>query len=214
MSVPSLEELYASVGYGGIAISRVVNKVKDEVKRRKLKSEKAAHILQMAAKKKATSNTGVIVEGIENCAVKFSKCCCPVPGDPIVGFVTRGFGVSVHRTDCPNVLASMKKPEEYGRWIKTEWDASQRHTFNSALKIVAGSRQGIVADVIMAFSNMKLNITELSTRDNDEGNTVFYLATEVNNLEQLTLVMNRVHRIKGVKDVTRNLVSGEKLNRE
>ena len=210
MSKPSLEELYAAIGYGGIALSRVVNKIKDEVSRRRAKQEKVTAILQSAAaptRKKSTSNSGVIVEGLDNCAVKFAKCCHPVPGDEIIGFVTRGFGVSVHRRNCPNVTSSLQKAEEYGRWIHTEWDDNQRHSFNAALKIHGANRLGILADVIMVFTNMKLNITELNTREHEGGTCTIYVSTDVSSLEQLDLAMNRVRRVKGVKEVSRNTSS-------
>ena len=207
MSKPNLDELYAAIGYGGIALSRVVNKVKDEVSRRRAKLEKVAAVLQNAAapvKKKGASNSGVIVEGLDNCAVKFAKCCRPVPGDEIIGFVTRGFGVSVHRRGCPNVTASLQKAEEYGRWIHTEWDEEERHSFTAAMRVLVSNRIGLLADVIMVFTNMKLNITELNTRENDDGTCTLFISTDVSSLEQLDLVMNRVRRVKSVKEVSRN----------
>ena len=210
MSKPNLDELYAAIGYGGIALSRVVNKVKDEVSRRRAKQEKVAAVLQNAAtpmKRKGVSNSGVIVEGLDNCAVKFAKCCHPVPGDEIIGFVTRGFGVSVHRRGCPNVTASLQKEEEYGRWLHTEWDQEERHSFNAALRVHVTNRIGLLADVIMVFTNMKLNITELNTRENEDGTCTLFISTDVTSLEQLDLVMNRVRRVKSVKEVSRNTSS-------
>ena len=210
MSKPNLDELFAAIGYGGIALSRVVNKIKDEVGRRKAKMEKVAAVLQNAAapvKKKSTSNSGVIVEGLDNCAVKFAKCCHPVPGDDIIGFVTRGFGVSIHRRNCPNVTASLQKEEEYGRWIRTEWDEEERHSFSAALRVDGENRLGILADVIMVFTNMKLNITELNTREHDGGTCTIFVSTDVNSLEQLDLLMNRVRRVKGIQEVSRNTSS-------
>ena len=207
MSKPSLDELYAAIGYGGIALSRVVNKIKDEVSRRRAKQEKVAAVLQNSAapaKKKSASNSGVIVEGLDNCAVKFAKCCHPVPGDDIIGFVTRGFGVSVHRRSCPNVTASMEKDDEYGRWIRTDWDQEERHSFTAALRVLVSNRIGLLADVIMVFTNMKLNITELNTREHEDGSCTLFISTEVSSLEQLDLVMNRVRRVKSVKEVSRN----------
>ncbi|MBO5973760.1 MAG: bifunctional (p)ppGpp synthetase/guanosine-3',5'-bis(diphosphate) 3'-pyrophosphohydrolase [Clostridia bacterium] len=200
---PSLDELYASIGYGGIAMSRIIARVREEYnKQQKLKENPAAQIIKQESKK--TSNSGVIVEGLDNCLVKFSKCCCPIPGDDIIGFVTRGYGVSVHRKDCGNVRASLNKDSEYGRWIKTEWDADAgRKNYSIAMRITAKTRTGVLADIVTVISNMKIGVTELNARDTADGQTHIFLTALVNGRDQLSLLMQRIRKSAGVYDVTR-----------
>ncbi len=203
LNFPSLEELYASIGYGGVMVSRVIIKVKEEVTR--LNREKHGITKPVVQKPKAVGDTGVIVEGLDNCLVKFAKCCTPIPGDSIVGFITRGYGISIHRTDCPNVLGSMKKEEEAGRWIRTEWDYSEKHKYQTGLRIYTQTRVGILADVITVFSNAKVNVNELSARDDTEGHSILYITVTVSGREQLEFLMNRIRRCPGVVDVKRNI---------
>ncbi|MBQ7625204.1 MAG: bifunctional (p)ppGpp synthetase/guanosine-3',5'-bis(diphosphate) 3'-pyrophosphohydrolase, partial [Clostridia bacterium] len=159
----NLDELYASVGYGGITVSRIVARVREEqTAQQKLL---APQIQQTRSKSGRHSESGVIVEGLDNCLVKFAKCCTPVPGDDIIGFVTRGNGVSVHRKECINVKTSIEKEDEYGRWIKVEWDDTQNKKYVTAIRIAAKTRMGILADVVTVFNNMKIGVTELNVRD-------------------------------------------------
>ena len=200
---PNLDELYASIGYGGIAMSRIIARVREEHnKQQKLKENPAAQIMKNETKK--ISNSGVIVEGLDNCLVKFSKCCCPIPGDDIIGFVTRGYGVSVHRKDCGNVRSSLNNDAEYGRWIKTEWDDNAgRKNYSVGIRITAKTRTGVLADVVNVISNMKIGVTELNARDTADGQTHIFLTALVNGRDQLSLLMQRIRKSAGVYDVTR-----------
>lgn len=208
--VPSLDDLYASIGYGGVILSKVIGKIRDESNRLRAQEVKEAKLAAAReVRRKPIADTGVIVEGVDNCMVKFAKCCSPVPGDDIIGFVTRGFGVSIHRTSCPNYVAVKDNEEERGRWIQTEWDYTEKHQYVTNIKIVAKARAGVMADVVTVFSNMKLNITEMNARDNSEGNTVFFLGVTVSGMEQLELVMNRLRRCQGVSMVERQMAGGE-----
>ncbi|MBQ9534298.1 MAG: bifunctional (p)ppGpp synthetase/guanosine-3',5'-bis(diphosphate) 3'-pyrophosphohydrolase [Clostridia bacterium] len=213
LGVPNTEELYASIGYGGIAISRVLNKVRDESIRQNKQRELAAKQVQ-PAKKKTVADKGVIVEGVDNCLIKFAKCCTPIPGDAIVGFVTRGYGVSVHRTECPNVRASVDDKEEAGRWIKTEWDYGEKHMYGTAIRVVTKTRTGVLADVVTVFSNMKINVNELVVKDMEGGESIFFITVSVSGREQLELVFSRLRRCRGVVDVFRKVSEGEELHRE
>ena len=205
---PNLDELYASIGYGGIALSRVISRVREEnIRLQKLKNPTQ---IVKAEKTKKSSNSGVIVEGLDNCLVKFAKCCTPVPGDEIIGFVTKGYGVSVHRKECGNVRLSMDKGDEYGRWLKTEWDVNTNgRKFTVALRIVAKSRTGVLAEVANIFSNMKIGITELNVKDNPGGDALFFLSALVSGKEQLNLLMQRIKRSSDVHDVYRYIEGKE-----
>ena len=210
LDVSSLDDLYASIGYGGVILSKVIGKIRDESNRQRVQEAKEAKLAAAReVRRKPIADTGVIVEGVDNCMVKFAKCCTPVPGDRIIGFVTRGFGVSIHRQDCPNYVAVRDNPAEQGRWIRTEWDYSEKHQYATAVRVVAKARPGVMADVVTVFSNMKLNVTEMNARDNDEGNTVFFLTVTVSGLEQLELVMNRLRRCQGVSLVERQMTGGD-----
>jgi len=209
---PSLDELYASIGYGGIAMSRIIARVREEhTKQQKQRENPAAQIMK-SDKNRKPSNSGVIVEGLDNCLVKFSKCCCPIPGDDIIGFVTRGYGVSVHRKDCGNVRTSLNKDSEYGRWIKAEWDDNaDRRNYSVALRITAKTRTGVLADIVTVISNMKIGVTELNARDTADGQTNIFLTALVSGREQLSLLMQRIRKSTGVYDITR-CIEGKEEN--
>ena len=209
MNVPNLEELYAGIGYGGVALSRVIAKVKDEAARLKAAEAKEAKLAAQAQKpRKSIANSGVIVEGLDNCMVKFAKCCTPVPGDSIIGFVTRGFGVSVHRQDCANAKASARNPGEDGRWLRTEWAEDEKHQYNTGIKISANNRVGLLSDVLSQLSNMKINVSELNAREDDEGRCSLYLTVTIFDREHLEFVINRLARVSGVSEVKRIVAGG------
>jgi len=201
---PSLDEMYASIGYGGTALAKIIARVREEhIKQQKMRENPAKQILKPEANRKI-SNSGVIVEGLDNCLVKFSKCCTPIPGDDIIGFVTRGYGVSVHRKECPNFHNSIDKDSEYGRWIKTEWDTQRPDKkYSVALRISAKTRTNVLADVVNVFSNMKIGVSELNVKDTSDGETLFFLTALVNGREQLALLMQRIRKSSGVYDIHR-----------
>ncbi len=210
MNVPDLEELYAGIGYGGVALSRVIAKVKDEAARQKAAEAKEAKMQAYIQKpRKSVANTGVIVEGLDNCLVKFSKCCTPVPGDPIIGFITRGFGVSVHRQDCANAKASARNPGEEGRWIRTEWaDEEEKRIYQTGIRITAANRVGLLSDVVNQLSNMKINVSELNAREDEDGGCALYLTVSIHDKGQLEFVINRLMRVSGVSEVKRIVAGG------
>ena len=203
-SFRTVDDLYAGIGYGGVTCAKVLNRVREEVE--KLNRQKNKEDLTKVAlqKKRATSDSGVIVEGVDNCLVKFSKCCTPIPGDNIVGFVTRGYGVSIHRTECPNVARGMENNEEYGRWIRVAWDPYTKFKFSTAIRILAKPRVGILADILQVFSNMKINVTEMNVRDSD-GKGHYFCTVEVSDRDQLETILNRVRKVSGVIEATRNM---------
>ena len=217
----TLDELYAAIGYGGMSAQKAVVRVKDEMTRlNRLHAEQAAAAEKTAQQQDtiypATSNqptvpvktgkhdqSGIIVEGIDNCLVKFAKCCTPVPGDPVVGFITRGFGVSVHRADCPNAAPEKRKPEEEGRWIKVSWATGELATYRTSLEIAAKDRDGLTLDVAMALSTMKAKTTSLSARSMPDGYATVSIVLEVKDHTELTAVINKLGQIQGVYQVKR-----------
>lgn len=206
----SMEELYAAIGFGGMPLGRTLNKIKDEIARINRQKELESPVKKMAPTKKTVSSSGVAVDGIDNCLVKFAKCCLPIPGDGIIGYITRNQGVSVHRKECPNVMNSISKNEEYGKWIQVEWQNGANNKYSSDLRIETKTRIGVYVDVLNIFANMKINISQMNVRDEIDGHSIFYLTVDVTGVEQLELAMSRVRKAKGVMDVYRKI--GEKDN--
>lgn len=206
LKLPSLDELYANIGFGGITCARIVARVKEEAAR--LAKARATNPESITVKaqpvKRRSSSNGVIVEGLDNCLVKFAKCCSPVPGDRIVGFVTRGFGVSVHRADCPNAVRGQEDPDNKGRWVKAYWDDTHNQTFDVPMTVEIKTRVGAIADLITVFTNMRINVAEISGRDMDDGVSRYNLTASVNSAEQLDLLMNRLRKVSGVSEVQRS----------
>ena len=162
---------------------------------------------QTAAGLKASSpkrsQSGIIVEGLDNCLVKFAKCCTPVPGDPVVGFITRGFGVSVHRADCPNAQLENRRPEEAGRWIKVDWAEGGLPGYRTALELSAKDRDGLALDVAMALSAAKVRVPTLSAKAMPDGYAVVSVEVEVQDRGELANIMNKLGQIQGVYQVKR-----------
>ena len=199
----TIEELYAAIGYGGVQLSRVMLKVKDEyAKTFKAPPPPIPTDLSEVLIKKAKSSDGVIVEGLDNCLVKFSKCCNPLPGDDIVGFVTRGFGVSIHKRDCKNV--QLDDPENASRWVRAYWADNVKESFKSTLEILAMDRDTIFADISGAIANMRVPIFALNARQTMDGHITMTVLVGINNTEHLNAVIARLKKIKDVISITRN----------
>ena len=212
LEMPDLTELYASLGYGGIAMSRVIAKVRDELQRQRAAEQKEAKLeaklaAQTARVQRSVADTGVIVEGLDNCLVKFAKCCSPLPGDPIIGFVTRGYGVSVHRQDCANVRAALQSKPDDGRWIRTEWAMNERHQYSAGIRVTTRSRVGAITDVLTVLTNMKINVSEMNAKEMDDGQCDLFLTITVSDAEQMELVLSRILRANGVIQA-RRIVAG------
>ncbi len=219
----SLDELYAAIGYGGMTAQKSVNRIKEEMLRLgrvKAAEAKAAQMTQEALlpangkaaaqaqaearnQKPRRSESGVIVEELGNCLVKFAKCCTPVPGDPVVGFITRGFGVSVHRADCPNAILGLQKPEEKDRWVRVAWVEGDRTAYTTGLELSAKDRDNLTLDMAMALSAAKVKVSSLSVRAMPDGYASVSITLEVKDKSELTAVINRLSGISGVYQVTR-----------
>ncbi len=217
----TLDELYNAIGYGGVSSVKIVARIRDELVRiEKAAADKAVaeHMVvgtegevimpssqanSGGTKAPRHSHSGIIVEGLDNCLVKFAKCCTPVPGDPVVGFITRGFGVSVHRGDCPNALAENRKPEEAGRWVRVEWVEGDLSGYATALELSAKDRNGLTLDVAMALSSAQVKVTGLSARSMPDGNAVIMVTVEVKDRKELMNVINKLNQIPSVTQVKR-----------
>lgn len=210
--INTLEDFYAAIGYGGVLLSRLMPRVKEEFQktyRSAAEEEKKAALLPQqtaaAGKKPGKPTSGVIVEGLDSCLVKFAKCCNPLPGDLIVGFITRGYGVSIHKQDCVNVLNSPAENE--GRWVRAEWASNvTSEKFKSTIDITSQPRDTLLADVTILLSNMHIPMHALVAKESKDHSVILIQVTvEVNGVDQLSYLLNSLRAIKGVEDVRRTI---------
>ena len=202
----NVDDFLAAIGYGGISLAKIAPRIKtDYVKMfRTSEAEKAAQALPKLVQKKSKVSSGVIVEGLDSCLVKFAQCCNPLPGDEIIGFITRGSGVSIHKLDCPNVINSMKDPEQQSRWVAAEWaDTTQREVFKSSIELLARDRGLLLAEVSITLNNMHVPLHALQARELKDGMTSVTLILGTVNVEQLTNIMSNLRKIDGVVEVKR-----------
>ena len=198
----TVEELYAAIGYGGLQMARILPKLKDEYNR--LKATMAEPKPVMVDIKAPHASGGVVVEGIDNCPVKFAKCCSPLPGDEIIGFVTRGFGVSIHKKDCANVRESLRHPENRARWVNAYWADDVREDYKATLELVCMDRANLVSDVALALGDMRVPIYSLDARAAEQGRARMTVTVGINNTEHLNNVVARLRKVKDVMSVTRS----------
>ena len=213
LSFNSVDDMYAAIGYGGVTALKVIGRLREDIQRilHQHQTERQAEVpvagqpdvMRPAVPKRTRGEHGIIVEGLSNCLVKFSKCCSPVPGDDIVGFITRGYGVSVHRADCPNVLRSKDNPAETGRWIRVSWADNISESYHTQLQIVAKDRISLIVDVSTVLSATKTRVMSMNARSTPDGFALLDLGLEIGSKEQLKTVMNRLEQIQGVMKVTR-----------
>ena len=213
----SLDDMYAAIGYGGFTAQKAVNRMQGELSRiaKQHQADKAAMEAALSrenkpeepaksAPKKVKSEQGIIVEGLDNCLVKFSKCCTPVPGDAIIGFITRGYGVSVHRCDCPNASPEkQKQPGQEGRWIKVSWGIDTNDSYPTTLEVVCKDRLNLLLDISAALSVTNTFVLGIQSRSTEDQFAIFRLEVRIKNGEQLKSLMKKLNQISGVLRVTR-----------
>ena len=213
LSYNSLDDMYAAIGYGGVSALKVMGRLREDIQRilHQHQTERQAEVpvadqpqqTRPAVPQRTKGEQGIVVEGLTNCLVKFSKCCTPVPGDDIVGFITRGYGISVHRADCPNADPARRKPEEAGRWIKVSWGGNTRESYRTTLEVVAKDRLNLIVDISTVLSSTKTHVSSMNARSTPDGFALITLDTDVSDSRQLQMVMRRIEQISGVMRVTR-----------
>ena len=202
------DDFYAAIGYGGIQLWKVLPRIKEEAQRQ----QKSAFPDQqpelpppVVAEPKGRVASGVLVDGMDNCLIKFSRCCNPLPGDEIIGFITRGFGVSIHKRSCSNVPRDLTQCPEPERWVNAHWAGDVKDDFKSTLHILAVDRAGLLADVTQQLSNMKIFIHALNSRQERGSGNAFISATiSINGLPQLQNIIERLSKISGVISIDRS----------
>ncbi len=194
------DDMYAAIGYGGLTAVKAVGRIRDDInKATKAQQEKTAPVLKTYSdeNKNRHAVNGVIVEDIDSCMIKFSKCCTPVPGDAIVGFITKGFGVSVHRADCPNA-AHRTDPEQAARWVNVRWANVDDQPFETTLELDCITRDGLLLDVATTMTAARIRVKELSGKDLPGGRSTFTVRFEVKNVAELDTIRTRLLNIRDV----------------
>ena len=199
VSFDCLDDMYAAIGYGGLTAAKAVGRIRDDLTKA---SRTLAPKPLMRQEAPAVNASGVIVEDIGSGMIKFSRCCTPVPGDDIIGFITKGYGVSVHRRDCPNAKAA-QDPAQKGRWVKVTWAESPDAMFSTSLEIEADDRDGLMLDVATILTSLRLRTSEMSARSVGGGTAIVCLRFGVHNLTELENVRTRLRGISGVHNVER-----------
>ena len=207
LSFDNWDDMYAAIGYGGISSLKVIGRIREDIQRilhqhqverqAEVPVEGHPEVTRPAVPKRTHSEKGIIVEGLSNCLVKFSKCCTPVPGDDIVGFITKGFGVSIHRADCPNAQ-HRDDPKQAARWVRVRWASQEEQPFETTLELDCLTRDGLVLDVAMVLTAARVRVKELSAKDLPGGRSTCLIRFEVKNVAELDNIRNRLLNIRDV----------------
>lgn len=197
-----IEDLYASIGYGGLSSQKVVMRLREEYikeqKQNKPEQTRPTHTVR-----KKSNQTGIEVKGIDNCLVRLSKCCNPVPGDEIVGFITKGRGVSVHRADCPNIQPEVLSEEDKNRFIKVSWTGENKSSYVATLRVEAEDAPGMMMHVTTVLAELSLNCVSINARALKGGMSVMTFGVEIHGTEELQRAMTKISQLSGIIEVTR-----------
>ncbi len=201
----SVDDLYAAIGYGGVSMSKIIQRIKEAQSRAQKEQSQTLPTGDeiTEATNRRSRQKGIIVEGVDNCLIKFAQCCNPLPGDPIIGFVTRGFGVSIHKQDCINVINNMDSAENKDRWIKASWAGVDDETYRATINIIAEQKSSIIADITAAIAINRISMNEMNMHRLKNGNTELIITIEIAGVEQLANLMLRLRKIPGVISVER-----------
>ena len=216
IGIMDADDFYNTLGFGGISLSRFLPKIKEEVDKLTAPEEKAASTQEEELSrvkltntvKRLHSGTGVIIDGERNCQVKFAKCCNPLPGDPIVGFITRGFGISVHKTDCPNVSNSLRSEENLSRWVKAEWEKPEENTnraptYEATVSLIVEDGIGVIASVSNALAEMKVSISSINTQVLKNGTMAINITVGCKGTSHYDSIVAKLRSLPKIVSVTR-----------
>ena len=198
------DDLYAAIGYGGVQLWKIIPHIKEEYLKQKKSVIPAPPKMMPQTQTSKRAAGGVLIEGMDNCLIKFSRCCNPLPGDDIIGFITRGFGVSIHKRSCTNVPEDIASAPEPERWVKAHWQGEVKEEFKSTLEIIADDRPGLLADVTQQLFNMHLFIHSLNSRETKDGNAVILATISINGVDHLKSIISRLSNISGIMSVKRS----------
>ena len=202
LSFDEWEDMYAAIGYGGLTAMKAVGRIRDDINKAVKVQEKTIPGLPVKPdpdpiKRNRHAINGVIVEDIDSCMIKFAKCCAPVPGDPIIGFITKGFGVSIHRADCPNT--SLKDdPRFSARWVRVRWANQDNQPFETTLELDCLTRDGLLLDIITPLTTSRVRMKEINGKDLPDGHSVITVRFEVRDVEELEAIRNKLLNVRDV----------------
>ena len=213
LSFAEWDDMYAAIGYGGLTATKAVGRIRDDITKalKAQTADKESHNpLRMKPDSEAVLRNrhavnGVIVEDIDSCMIKFAKCCTPVPGDAIVGFITKGFGVSVHRADCPNA-ANRDDPRQASRWVRVRWASQEEQPFETTLELDCITRDGLLLDVATAMTSARVRVKEMTGKDLPGGRSMFTIRFEVKNVAELESIRKKLLNIRDVTGSRRGQV--------
>jgi len=213
LGMKETDDLFNAIGYNGIAMTKVMAKLKDEYEKIVKPEDEAPPItaaeqVLTTKNKKVRSDTGVIVDGEYGCVVKFAKCCNPLPGDSIIGFVTKGYGISVHKQDCPNVTAGRRNPAYNERWLDARWDSdivseNSKSLFEAMVQVFAENHMTLLADITAALADMKVSLLSINTKKHTEQDIIINLTIGCKNIEHYNSIVSRIRAIDHVQSIAR-----------
>ena len=213
VGIQTIDDFYNTLGFGGLSLQRFIPKMKEELEKLcaddeapMTQEEELSKVKITSISKKKTSAGGIIIEGESGYQVKFAKCCNPLPGDSIVGFITRGFGVSIHKSDCNNVAESRKNEENLARWVNAAWekdDFNSSENYEAALQIITEDGIGVIAAISMALADMRVSISSINTQTLKNGTVAINLSIGCRNTSHFESIVSRLRSLKSVINVTR-----------
>ena len=213
----SADDLYNTLGYGGVSLQKLVIKMREEVSRVITPEPEPVEVteenmVQKTKPKHLKSNSGIIVDGESGCAVKFAKCCNPLPGDEVIGFITKGYGISIHKKDCPNAIAGKTNPESADRWISAHWESaedsgSSKNVYEALLQVFTEDKIGMLANIAVALADMKVMILQVNSRKRNNGDSIIDLKVSCKNIDHYYSIVSRLKSLDGVIDVARGFSS-------
>jgi len=214
VGIQTADDFYNTLGFGGISLQRFLPKIKDEIEKLKAQDapistpdEELSKVKLTQVNKRLRNSGGIIIDGEAGCQVKFAKCCNPLPGDKIVGFVTRGFGVSVHKADCPNVIQSRGNEDNLARWVRAEWDiaeSAQTSLYEAMIQIIAEDGIGVLAGISVALADMKVSISQINTQALKNGENAINIVIGCKNVSHYESIVSRLRSVPKVLSVTRS----------
>lgn len=211
IGIKTADDLYNTVGYGGLSIAKLTSKLRDEFERVIFTEDDIKPITEVSQvktveKPKGHSTGGVVIDGTDGCAVKFAKCCNPLPGDNVVGFITKGFGVSIHKADCPNVIAGMQREADRDRFVSAWWDVdagNDKSSYEAFVQIYCKDTLGLLAEVTVALADMRVSIISINTQKCQGDSTIINLSLSCKNTDHVNSIVARLKGINGIVDVVR-----------
>ena len=218
VGIQNPDDFYNTIGFGGLSLTRFIPRIKEEIEKLRVEEEGPLSTEEELAKVKLTDvsrkmrkSGGILIDGDAGYQVKFARCCNPLPGDKIVGFVTRGFGVSVHKADCPNVIASRGNEDNLARWVRAEWeeveDNSRSSVYEALIQISADDEIGVLAGISVALADMKVSISQINTQQNKDGDMVINIVVGCRNVSHYESIVSRLRSLPKILSVRRGFTN-------